>query len=253
MKIKKSNFIDWNYKILITSLKKIDLNILLIVILDALFYFLSGYLFIFWLQRIQAKMAAFNLPQDVASIGYERLQQIVNEAKLFYYLLIFSFILLLIAIIFLSSVLKGIIWTKTTNTKITFALISRFLGLNLIWMGFWFVLVISISLLVEPSLTPAFMIATIILGLYFTNALYAIFMKKPMLRTIIASVKLSVAKIHLFLLPYSIILLLFFILVRISAFLKFGYASFLVGLILLFYAAIVRYYISTLVLEIGKV
>ena len=134
--MKKSNFIDWNNKIFISSLKKIDLNIIPIILLDALFYFLSGYIFIFWLQRIQAKMAAFNLPQDLASLGYEKTQELAQEARAFYFLLIFSFIVLLIAIIFLASILKGIIWAKTTKTKITLGLISKFLGLNLIWMGF---------------------------------------------------------------------------------------------------------------------
>jgi len=102
-KSQKFNFLDWNNKILLDSLRKIDLNIIWMVILDAVFYFLSGYLFIFWLQRIQEKMAAFNLPQDVISLGYEKTQQLVSEAKSFYYLLIFSFILLLITIIFLIS------------------------------------------------------------------------------------------------------------------------------------------------------
>ena len=165
----------------------------------------------------------------------------------FYYLLIFSFVLLLIAIIFLASILKCVIWARTAKTKITFALISKFLELNLIWMSFWFALIILISIFVDPSLTPAFMIATIILGLYFTNTLYTIFIKKPQLKSVLGAVKLNVVKIHLFLFPYTIVLLLFFVLVRLSTFLKFSYASFLVGVTLLFYVAVARYYLSTLV------
>ena len=116
-KPKKSNFIEWNNDIFVYSMKKININIILIVILDALFFFLSGSILIFWLQRIQAKMAAFNLPTDVISLGYERAQQLVAEVKTFYYLIIFSFILILIAIIFLASIFKGVIWAKTTKTK----------------------------------------------------------------------------------------------------------------------------------------
>lgn len=249
---KKSGFIEWNNGILISSLKKINLNIALIVILDVLFYLLSGYFAVFWLQRIQAKMATFNIPTDIISIGPERAQQLVAEVKSFYYLIIFSFILLLIAIIFLASILKGIIWAKTTNTKISFALLSKFLVLNLIWMGFWFALAILISLFVEPTSAPIFMIVIIVSGLCLTSTLYTIFMKKQSFKSIIHAVKLNTTKIHLFLLPYSIILLLFFIIARLGKLLKFGYSTILLGLILIVYVAIVRYYLSTLVLDMEK-
>ena len=251
-KMKKSNFIEWNNNIFIPSIKKIDLKIILIIILDILFYFLSGSFVVFWLQRVQTKMASFNVPSDIISLGYERAQQLVGEVKIFYLTIIFSFILLLIAIIFLASILKGIIWAKTTKTKLSFALISKFLGLNLVWMGFWFVLFLLISLFIEPASAPKFMIITIALGLYFTNTLYALFMKKPEFKSIIHAVKLNIAKIHLFLLPYAVIALTLFVVVRLVSLLKFQHSNILLGLIVIIYAAVVRYYISALVLEIKK-
>ena len=251
-KIKKSNFIEWNNDVFVSSMKKINISIILILVLDALFYFLSGYLIIFWLQRIQAKMAAFNLPTDVVSLGYARAQQLVGEEKSFYYLIIFSVILVLIAVIFLASILKGIIWAKTTNTKISFALISKFLGLNLIWMSFWFLVVFLISWLVQPASAPIFMVIAIILGIYFTNTLYTLFMKEQSFKSILSAVKLNIVKIHLFLLPYLIIILLSFIILRLSNLLKFSYSTVLLGLIILVYTSIVRYYISTLVLKIAE-
>ena len=177
-KNQKSNFLDWNNKILLNSAKKIDLNIIPIVILDALFYFLSGYLAVFWFRRIQEKIAAFNLPADMVSLGYKKINQLAADGISFYYLIIFSFILLLIVIILLAGILKGIIWAKTTKTKISLALISKFLGLNLVWMGFWFLLIFLISLLVQPQSVPIFMTITLILGIYFTNTLYTVFMKE---------------------------------------------------------------------------
>ena len=251
-KIKKFNFIEWNNDIFVSSIKKIDISIILILVLDALFYFLSGYLIMFWLQRIQAKMSAFNLPTDVVSLGYERAQLLVSNVKSFYYLIIFSFILVCIAIIFLASILKGIIWAKTTKTKISSTLISKFLGLNLIWMSFWFLAVFLISWLVQPASAPTFMMITIILGLYFTNTLYTLFMKKQNFKSILSAVKLNIVRIHLFLLPYLIIILLSFIMLRLSNFLKFSYSTVFLGFILLVYVAVVRYYISALVVEIEK-
>ena len=249
---KKSNFLEWNNNILADSLKKINLNFILIIILDAIFYLLSGYLIIFWLQRIQEKMAAFNLPADVISLGYERAQQLVGEAKSFYYLIIFSFVLLLIAIIFLASIFKGAIWAKVTKAKITFKLISKFFVLNLVWMGFWFIMVILISYLVEPALAPRFMIAAIILGLYFTNTLYTIFMKKIELNSIINAVKLNILKIHLFLLPYALISLFFYVLVKLTSLLSQKYSLIVLGIVAIFYAALARYYASALVSSIQE-
>ena len=250
---KKSNFLEWNNLVLTSSIKKIDINIFLVIILDALFYLLSGYLVIFWLQRIQAKLAGFNLPSDVTAIGVEKTQQLVREAKAFYFLLIFSFLLLLIAIIFLASILKGIIWAKTTKTKISFGLISKFLGLNLIWMSFWFAAVFLVSWLAEPAMTPILMVIVIILGLYFTNTLYTIFMKEQKISSIIGAVKIGIKKAHLFLLPYSVILLLFFVIVNLGRFVNTGYPQILAGLAIIAYFAAVRYYASDLALEAGKV
>jgi len=249
----KFNFFDWNNKILVSSFRKIGLNILLIIVLDFLFYSLSGYLIIFWLQKIQQKMAAFNLPTDIASLGYSKMQQLANEANAFYRMVILSFILILIILIFLASILKGVIWAKTTNTKISFRLISKFLALNLIWMGFWFALIILISLLAEPASAPAFMVTAIIAGLYFTNTLYPIFMKKPHLKSIFSAVKLNIAKIHLFLLPYAVIMLLLYLLVQLGRLLAFSYSSLLTGVILIIYAAAVRYYVSALAAEVEKI
>ena len=246
------NFFEWNYSVLISSLKKIDLNIILIVILDIVFYFLSGYLIIFWLERLQPMIASINLPQDVVSLGYERGRQLLSQVRTFYYLVVLSFIFLLLAIIFLISILKGIIWAKITNTKVTFILISKFLGLNLIWMSFWFLLVFMIAKFIEPSLAPKFILAIIILGLYFTNTLYTIFMKEQKLKSIISGIVLNIKKIHLFLLPYTLIFLVFYIITKLRALLKFKYSILLISLIFVLYAAVLRYYVSTLILQTTK-
>ena len=249
----KQSFWEWNNIILINSLKKINLNIILIIILDLLFYISSGYLIILWLQRIQAKLALFNLPSDVASLGYEKAQQVLAETKSFYYLLIFSFVLLIIAVIFLASILKGIIWAKTTDTKVSFALISKFLGLNIIWMGFWLLLMLLIAYFIQIQLVSIFMTAAMILGIYFTNTLYTIFMKGQKFEAILAAIKLNITKIHLFLVPYIILFLLLFIIRSLFKLLQFEYLAVIAGIIVVIYAAVARYYTSNLVLEIEKI
>jgi hypothetical protein len=247
---KTPNFLDWNSRILVSSFKKIDLNILLIVFLDALFYLLSGYAVVFWLQRVQEKMASFNVPADIMLLGQQGAQQLASDAKKFYYLIIFSLITLLIAIIFLAGILKGIIWAKTTKTKITSSLISKFFILNLIWMGFWFIVLFLIAYLAERTAAPAVLFFLSALALYFTNTLYAVFMKEQKFKSILSAIKLNVSKLHLFVLPYALICLLFYVIMKLINLLKFKYSAILLGLISLIYIAVVRFYISTLVLGI---
>ncbi|MBI2658357.1 hypothetical protein HYX08_06730 [Candidatus Woesearchaeota archaeon] len=249
---KPTGFIEWNSNMLASSLKKIRIEIIWIVILDAIFYLLSGYFFIFWLQRVQAKMNSFNMPSDIMSLGYERAQQLVTEVKSFYYLIFFSFILLLLAIIFLAAVAKGIIWAKTTKTKITAKLISKFLVLSTIWMGFWFALVILSSLLAEPASARFFMAAAAIIGIYFTNILYPIFMKSQAYKSIFKAFRLGISKLHLFILPYILALLLLYVLLKAASFLKFQHSGILAFAAILAYSAAARYYFSELAYDIAK-
>lgn len=289
-KIKNLNFLNWNYNILKSSLGKINLNIILIIILDFLFYILSGYFIIFWIARVNEKISSFNLPADLASIGVERAQQLSRDTQSFYYLIVFSFILLLIAIIFMASILKGIIWAKTANARITFSLISKFLGLNLVWLGFWLVLVFLISWIVDIKYALAFMAIAVLAGFYLTNTLYTLFMINPGFKSIKSSLKLSIAKLHLLLLPYAIIFAGFYLVLLLSSLAKldnfsltlaqkiygfFGFDSaaanalglpvvpgpeftiiLFVGILanplLLLFTSLVRYYISTLVMELNK-
>lgn len=283
-KMKKQNFLSWNYSILKSSLKKINLNIIPIVILDFFFYILSGYFIFFWMARISDKISSFSLPADITAIGIERAQQLSRETQSFYYLIVFSFVLLLIFIIFLASILKGIIWVKITKVKITLGLISKFLALNLAWLGFWFVLIFLISWIVEIRYAFAFMAVSAFMGIYLSNNLYPLFISNPGVNSVKSSLKLSIAKIHLFLLPYLIIFTGFFLVFFISGIARIEYFSaaltqqiygflgfnlaqvlesspeFAIGLLvgilanplLLIFAAFTRYYISTLAAEISK-
>ena len=293
--IKNQNFFEWNKNILVDAVKKIGLNIILIVILDAVFYMLSGYIIILWKMRIDAKIAAFNFPSNIFSQSAERIQEVLAGTKNIFYLIVVSLVLVLIAVIFLASIIKCIIWAKTTNTKITLNLISKFLALNLIWMGFWLALSVLLFFLIKKEMVFSFMIVIIILELYFTNTLYTIFMQKQEIGTInyvvklkvkktkISSaqdllvatrfatvdflntlkqvqiftsirdtIKLNIVKIHLFLLPYAVIFILLFAIAILNGFIKFKYGGILSSSIILFYIAVIRYYISTLVLKIEE-
>ncbi len=211
---------------LISTFKKINLNIVLAVVLDALFYYASGFFLILWLQRILDRMASFNLPSDITSLGYAQAQQLASETKAFYYLMILSFILVMIVIIFLAGIIKGIIWARTTKTKITLKFLSKFTLINLAWMGFWFAVFFVIIFMVQLSSAPIFMFAAFVLSIYGTNTLYTMLMKKQKFSSIVDAIKLNAKKIHLFLLPYLIFFGIFFIIANLSILVKLDFASY---------------------------
>ena len=84
LKIKnlKLNFLEWNCNIFISSIKNIDPSIILIMILDAIFYALSAFAFIIWSRQITAKMQSIILPSpaSMASFGLEKVVADAGEA-----------------------------------------------------------------------------------------------------------------------------------------------------------------------------
>ena len=250
--MKKQNFLDWNYKILLDSLGKIDFSIILIAVLDALFYLSSIFPYLYWFKSINAKQESLRLPADPSLLPINELQKLVAEGQTFFYFLVFSSILVTLIIILLASIIKGIIWAKTTRTKITLKLISKFFILNLAWMGFWFLVIAAIAYFVETYSVNLFSRIAIFLAIYFTGTLYSLFMKEQKFKSIIDAIKLNIAKIHLFVLPYALISLVLYITIKLTALLTFQYASFVSSTIILLYLAFVRYYVSELVFGIEK-
>ena len=250
--MKHQNFLDWNYKILVNSLKKIDFNIILIVLLDALFYLFSIFIFNYLLKTIFLRMASINLPQGMESLPLDKLQLIVKDSQNFFYMLILSFVLVMLAMIFLASIIKCIIWAKTTKTKITLKLISKFFILNLAWMGFWLALIVAIAFFVDQYSVALFSYIALFLGIYFTNSLYSIFIKNPTFKAVKQALKLSTQKIHLFILPYVLIFLVLYIIIKLSSLPQSQYLSFMFAIVLLLCLAAFRYYISGLVFELKK-
>lgn len=244
-------FLEWNNNVLIKSLKKIDLNIILIIILDALFYLLSGYLAIFVLRRVETKIISFDF-SAIASLSSQQAELLLANSKSLLFLIIFSVILLAIAVIFIASILKGIIWAKTLNAKISFALISKFLAINLIWMGFWLAIFFLILFLIKEQSVFVFLIIAVVFSILLTNTLYTKFIRENKFSAIFTAIKLTIAKIHMLILPYIIIFALLLILIRLSNLLQSQYSSIFVSFVVIAYAAIVRYYISTLMEEVEK-
>ena len=249
---KTQNFLEWNNEILVSAVKKINFGIVFITALDILFYFLANFLILFWHKGIEAKLLSFNMPQNLFALGAEEARQLTGDARLFFFMIALSFLLLLVAIILLASILKGIIWAKTTNTRLSFHLFSRFFVLNLLWMGFWFLLALLISWVIEPVSARVLIVIAALSALHFTNILYPLFMKEQKFSAVFSALRLGTAKVHLFLLPYASISSLLYLLIKAGSLLKFRYSPIALDAVLLAYMAITRYFISELVFSVKE-
>ena len=251
---KITEFLEWNYDILLSSMKKVSWEIILFIALDALFYMLSFSMFYFWNKNITQRMNSVILPppESLASLGIAKIGMIKTEAQSFFILLSLSILLLIAAIIFLASIIKGIIWSGTSGKRPTIFFISKFFLLNLIWMGLWFALIFSISFLAVPPYSVFFMLIAIMLGVYFTNILYSLFVEEWHLISILRAIKLGACKIHLFAIPYAIIFGLFYLIALLGGFFKFKYHVFVFSVFLIAYCAVQRYYAYNLVKKISQ-
>ena len=72
------------------------------------------------------------------------------------------------------------------------------------------------------------------------------------LDAIAKSIKLSFSRVHLLLLPYMVISLLAFIITKFFTILKFNYSGLMLAVVMLAYAAVIRYYVSELILKSDK-
>ncbi len=209
-------------------------------------------LFKFWFIRIQSKYSLFDINQDVASLGYEGVSKITSDLWSFFFLFIGSLALLSLTIIFMASIIKGVIWPITTGTRLSLTFLSKFFILNLIWMGFWFLLIFLFSLIIEPLLVQKINIFVIFVSLYLSNILYSLFVEQNKIGKILDAFKIGFTKIHFFILPCALIFLIFYIFINISRMIVFSHSFYLNAIIALFLAAWMRYYIWGLILEIQK-
>lgn len=249
------NWLKWNAGIFISSLEKIDMNLFLIAALDVIFYASSLFLVSFAIKRMQLKANSVILPSGFMSMGEDALITTLHDAKSYYNLLIFTMIIVPLAVIFLAGILKGVIWAKTTKAKLNMRLIFGFIVLNAFWMGFWLAILFLVVKVVKPELAVNFFIVGVLICAYLTNNVYALFMKEHNFKSVVTALGMSISKVHFFLLPYIFVFATWFLSVLVlqlaTRLIMPDYGKYLIGLFFIFYIAVVRYYISTLVFAVN--
>ncbi|MDP6548181.1 MAG: hypothetical protein QF917_04465 [Candidatus Woesearchaeota archaeon] len=248
---KKENisFIKQNYSNFINSLGNINLKIFIILILDILFYYTLMQTGRFLITQIQKKSTNIDLSQNLLELSQQNAAQLLSSLRGFFFFIIISLILFVIAVIINWSIIKGIIWNLTGNNKPSLKFMKKFLLLNFIWLPIWTVIFLLIAFGIKQEAAPIFMIIAFILAIYLTNILYPLFLADNKITNIKKSLRLGFKKIHYFIIPYIIIIVFFLILSKIYSIATLGininpnvsYA------LIIIYIAWVRYYMIEVV------
>ncbi|MBI2208225.1 hypothetical protein HYU50_01915 [Candidatus Woesearchaeota archaeon] len=203
---------------------------------------------------IEKKAANVDLAQNLLGLNQQAASSLLTSVRGFFFFLIFSAILFLLLMVINWSVFKGLIWTTTADKKFNFGFFKKFLLLNLIWLPSWFLLIFLFAVIINPETSPIFMIVTLAVAFYFTNILYPLFLKENKLRIIKEAFKLGIKKIHQFIVPYAIIIILFFMILN-----AYNLIAIRVNLnpnvffgILLVFIAWLRYYFVEIVYSLHK-
>ena len=247
-------FLKQNYIILINSFKRINLKFFLILILDFLFYFVFIKVGNFILNQIQLRSNNVNLTPDILGLGQQGANQLLTSVRGFFIFLIISGIIFIILMVINFSFFKGYIWSITTNKKFNMNFFKKFFLLNIIWIPGWVIVIFFVSIGIKQETIPIFLITILIISFYFTNILYPLFLKNNKIKMIKEAFKLGITKIHHFIIPYAIIVTLFFVTSRILNLIasKISIHPYTFFVVLFVFVAFLRYYFVEIVNNISN-
>ncbi|MBS3131058.1 hypothetical protein J4212_01380 [Candidatus Woesearchaeota archaeon] len=125
-----------------------------------------------------------------------------------------------IALILAWSLFKGISWNIAANKRFDVAFFRKFFLLNLFWAAILLALFLIISLGFQQSSVPMSLLAVSFIFLYFTPIIYAINTEKRRFGSIASGLKMGILKIHYFVLPFALSLLLYYLSFNIPVLLR---------------------------------
>ena len=242
--MKKESFIQWNNRILGETFSRINYKIFISFIIDASFYAIAFFAFGFWYQRIIEKMYSMNIPgpDQLAAMGQASANEALAQATHFYYALVISLILLILALIFLFSIASSLIWSFASGKKPTIRSMSRFLILEIIWAPGWILLIFLISKYAQLNYVPVFMAIVLIVSYFTTTILHSLFIRTEKLNSIKTAFKIGFGKIRFYALPFASFLVLVYIVSVLARFVNFKYTMAAYFSILILIACLYRYY-----------
>lgn len=196
----------------IGSFKKLNNDYFFTILYDLGFLF-SFYLIIWltslWLLPYLEKIQTIQqqVVQDISAIPQTQLESYGTIMLDFYYQFLTYSVLFIILIFLIWSVFRYLIYSKVLRKRVSFKQSFMFLLLNSLWIIFY--LAISIFLIYLFG-HPILLIFLFIVFIHFTLILYIQFIKKQKIKLALKSLyEIGIKKIHIFLMPYLFIILVF--------------------------------------------
>ena len=231
---KQLNFLEINHENFINSFKNINFNIVFMVFYDLLFYSASALVLFAGFKFMQKRAEAVNLPANILALNAQQAAGLLGSLRGFFYLLIFTVIFLILLLIINWSLFKGLNWSIASKRKFNLAFFKKFLLLNLAWLGSIIILVFLVAVSFNQSAVPIFLLAIFIISAYFTNILYALFMRENRFKAVKRAFALGFSKIHYFIFPYAVMVLILYVLFKLSSLITLPQRAYLAALILIF-------------------
>ena len=235
------------------SLKKVKLNILLIMLLalaPAVLTFL-GYLLL--MRLLSAQAAGISMPSNLLDLNYEDASVFLSKTRMFYYSMIGYPIALVLVTIVLFSLSQGGIYTIMAGKKNESKFYVRFILLNFAWNLPWIIILTASFFVIRADLLKYLIPLLIFLWLHFTLTLHILFAHESRFSKIKEALRIGTKKLHKFAVPYLMIIALFGLSVLVASILSY-IPVISVALIIttfLFFIALSRIYLAEVIKELS--
>jgi hypothetical protein len=221
-------------KKLINALNK---NLLIIVLFDALFwlvFFVTAYFSNSLFEKTAKSFLGFDPKSTISSLDMTKVQAATSSIKTFFIVLGLIALGFIILNLLAYSLSRCFIWFTLLKKKFNLKLFMKFLGFNSMWWVLWAVIFVFLVLKREPEILPLFAGALIILYIHTsTVAHYYLTKTNKVKESFMKAFAIAYGKLHLFILPYSFILLVYFILSKIITYIPLGNFSSTANLVIL--------------------
>ena len=129
---------------------------------------------------------------------------------------------------------RSLLWTSLLKKKFNAKVYLKFLSFNVLWWSLWTVILIFLAIKRAPEVIAVFTLVFICLYTHTsTVAHYHLAKTNKIKETFAKSFSIAYGKLHLFILPYSFILLIYFILSKAILYIPLGSFASTANLILL--------------------
>ncbi len=251
------NYFKKEWKEFLASFK-LKTKFIYVILLDVLCItatFILGLIYSLLLNNLITPLDGLDLT-NLATMGAEGLQQYILLKNTMYGFLIYT-ALLLIFVLIVYSLFQGLIWNLILKKKFTLKYLGKFSLLNLIWVLFWLIIALVLLIILKKIIIVWVILVYILLLIifYLTSILYVVFTEKIKIWQAIKDTFNIGKRIHLFIMPYLLVLGLFIVLnliLLVFSLLPQQVYMFVNLIVLLGFIAWFRFYISDVVLKIAK-